>query len=65
MVEKNTEIRQSFKDAGIKHWQVADEMHISEATMVRKLRRELSEEEKTRVLQVVEQLKAKRVKEIV
>ena len=59
MVKKNAEIRQVLKKKGIKHWQVADAMGISEATMVRRLRKELPEEEKARILQIIEQLRSR------
>ena len=49
----NLEIRQAIKDAGLTQWEVADLMGYSEATIVRKLRKELSQEEKTNMLQVI------------
>lgn len=58
MCEKNPEIRRALKEAGVKHWQAAYAMGISEATMVRRLRRELPEEEKARILAVIKQLKS-------
>lgn len=57
MRKKNAEIRQALKEARVKQWEVASVLGISEATMVRRLRRELPEKEKARILQVIEQLK--------
>lgn len=57
MNKKNSEIRQVLKEARVRQWEVADALNISEATIVRKLRRELPEEEKARILQVINQLK--------
>lgn len=65
MYEKNKDIRLAFKEAGLKHWQVAYALGISEATMVRRLRQELPKEEKSHILQTVEKLKDQAVKEVV
>lgn len=42
----NQEIRNAIKAAGVKQWMVAKELGISEYTLVRWLRDELSEERK-------------------
>lgn len=42
----NADIRQAAKEAGVSLWELADEMHISEPTLTRMLRHELSEEVK-------------------
>ena len=42
----NEDIRRLIKDECIKQWQLAERLGISESTLVRKLRRELSTEEK-------------------
>ncbi|KJS18544.1 MAG: hypothetical protein VR69_00150 [Peptococcaceae bacterium BRH_c4b] len=57
MFKENLEIRQKLREAGKKQWELADALNISEATIVRKLRKELPEEEKTRIIAVIEQLK--------
>lgn len=44
----NTDIRKYAKTHGVRLWQIADELGISEITMSRKLRYELSEDEKTK-----------------
>ena len=49
----NYEIRKAIKESGFKHWQVADMLNVSEATFVRKLRRELSIAEKEKILNVI------------
>ena len=38
----NADIRQAAKDAGVSLWELADEMNISEPTLTRMLRHELS-----------------------
>lgn len=49
----NYEIRKAIKERGFKHWQVADMLNVSEATFVRKLRRELSIDEKEKILNAI------------
>lgn len=53
MIRRNEEIRKAVKNAGITLWMVAQSMGISEATMTRKLRNELPEEEKQHILQII------------
>lgn len=58
MVTKaNLEIRQAIKEAGLTQWKVADLMGYSEATILRKLRKELSQEEKAQILKIIKQNK--------
>lgn len=49
----NYELRKAIKESGFKHWQVADMLNVSEATFVRKLRRELSIAEKEKILNAI------------
>ena len=51
------EIRQAIKEAKLTQWKVADLMGYSEATIVRKLRKELPQEEKTKILEIIKQNK--------
>lgn len=53
----NLDLRQAMKEANIKQWQIADLMGYSEATLVRKLRKELPEEEKQVILQAIKNKK--------
>ncbi len=52
----NMDLRQKAKEKGVFFWQVAAEMGISEPTMTRRLRFELSEQEKQRFLSVIDKL---------
>lgn len=52
----NTDIRKYAKTHGVRLWQIADELGISEITMSRKLRYELSEEEKQKILEIINEL---------
>ena len=53
---KNVEIRSAYMQAGIKQWQLAEALGISETHFSRKLRKELPQEEKEKVLAVIEKL---------
>ena len=52
----NTDIRQYAKEHGVKLWQCAAAMGISEPTMTRRLRTELSRAEKNNMFKLIERL---------
>ncbi len=56
----NADVREYAKASGVFLYQVAVEMGISEPTMTRKLRFELSESERKKILDVIDNLKAKK-----
>ena len=58
----NQEIRIAIIKANLKYYEVADKLGILEHNFSRKLRYELSEKEKARVLQVIEELKQEKMK---
>ena len=53
----NLDIRKAIEDSGLKYWQIADNLKITDGNFSRKLRKELSEEEKKRILSVIKHLK--------
>ena len=53
----NEEIRKLIKEDCLKHWKLAERLGISESTMVRKLRKELSTEEKEKIIREIEKYK--------
>ena len=53
---KNVEIRSAYMLAGIKQWQLAEAMGISETHLSRKLRKELPQEEKQNILEIIDRL---------
>ena len=55
---KNAEIKNKLKQAKIFQWQLADKLIISEMSLVRKLRYELSEDEKQKILTAIDELVA-------
>lgn len=52
----NAEIRESTKRAGVCLWQVAAASGINDGNFSRKLRQELPQEEKEKILEVIERL---------
>jgi len=59
----NRDLRKSAKDNGVALWQIADKLNISEPTMTRKLRRELSAAEKAKIMSIIDELSAAKQKE--
>lgn len=53
---ENLEIRKKLKEKNVFQWQVAKSIGISEMTLVRKLREELTEEEKQKILSVIDKI---------
>lgn len=52
----NKEIRERAKAAGVRLWQIADSIGVSDATFSRKLRRELPEKERSHILGIIDDL---------
>ena len=53
---KNKDLKDAFRVAGIRQWEVAEAMGVSEMTLVKWMRVELSEERRQRILTALEQL---------
>ena len=53
---KNQDIRIYLKKKGLCLWQLADKLKISEASMTRKMRKELSKEEKEKIIKVIKEM---------
>lgn len=54
----NVDIRRVAAGNGVRLWQIADALGISDAQFSRKLRREISAEEKEKVFEIIAQLAA-------
>ncbi len=52
----NFEIRQAMKENRLYNYEVAADLGVSEFTLSRKLRNELGQEEKEKILEVIEKL---------
>ena len=53
---KNKDIRQAAKTAGVKLWQVAEVVGVNDGNFSRKLRHELLEAEKQKILEIIDRL---------
>ena len=56
MTTKNIDIRERAKASGLKLWQIADKLGVTDGTFSKKLRKELSESEKVRVFEIIAEL---------
>ena len=61
MKQANEGIRKRIDDAGLKQWQVAEEVGINHVTMSVWLRTPLTDEQADRVEQAIDALEAKQV----
>lgn len=55
-VKANQEIRETAKRNGVPFWQIADKLGINDGNFSRKLRFELNEDEKNRILSIITEL---------
>ena len=53
----NSEIRTSMKEAHVSYWQIGDVLGLHENTVMRRLRHELSDEERRRFIAAIEEVK--------
>lgn len=54
---KNVDIKTEAMNAGVRLWQIADKLGINDSSLSRKLRKELSSEEKTKIRAIITELK--------
>ena len=52
----NQDIRKAAHSAGVKLWQIAEQLHITDSYFSRKLRHELPDEEKQKIFAIIEEL---------
>lgn len=57
---QNVEIRKAANEAGVFLWEVAEIYGLSDSNFSRKLRRELPTAEKTKILEIIDRLKAEK-----
>ena len=60
---KNFEVKEAIENANLYQWQVANALNISEFTLSRRLRNELTSKEKEKILNAIEKLKKNEFKE--
>ncbi len=56
----NTDIRETAKEKGVRFWEVAKAIGISEPTMTRKMRVELPAAEKEAIFKIIDEISAKK-----
>ena len=57
----NQDIRQAAKSAGVRLWEIADAYGMNDGNFSRKLRKELTAEEKTKIMGIIAKLSEKAV----
>lgn len=55
-MQANKEIRTTAIKSNVRLWQIADEMGIHEVTLIKRLRYELTESDKAKILSIIEKL---------
>lgn len=58
----NLELRTKARRNGVRLWEIADKLGVSEPTITRKLRRELPANEKQRILAIIDEIAAAKKK---
>lgn len=56
----NKEIRDAARDVGVRLWQIADCIGMNDGNFSRKLRRELPDQEKKEILEIIKTLAAEK-----
>ena len=56
----NSDMRSTAKTKGVRLWEIAEFLKVSDPTMTRMLRRELPNKEKQRFLSIIEEIASKR-----
>ncbi len=57
---KNLTIRRAAKENGVHLWQIAERVGLTDSNFSRKLRRELPNEERERILQMIDEMAAEK-----
>lgn len=57
MAQRNQDIKQEAKTAGVRLWQIAERLGLTDGNFSRKLRHELPTEEKARIMAIIEDLR--------
>lgn len=54
----NVDIRQTAKKSGVKLWQIADSLGIADSNFSKRLHRELPDEEKQKIFEIIREISA-------
>lgn len=55
-METNQDIRQAAKDTGVKLWKIADRLNLNDGNFSRKLRKELTPDQKQTIFTIINEL---------
>lgn len=55
---QNQDIRNEIKRAGLKLWQIADKLSLTDGNFSRKLRKEMPQEQKDHIRNIIAELRA-------
>ena len=53
---KNCDIREKANEKGVRLWQIAAQLNINDGNFSRKLRKELTNEEKAKIFEIIDRL---------
>lgn len=56
----NLEIRETAKASGVMLWEIAEKYGVSDSNFSRKMRRELPEQEKTKIFAIIQDIAEKK-----
>ena len=60
MAGTNKEIKEAARKAGVYHYEIAERLNIQDSAFSRKLRRELPDQEKMEILEIIKTLAAEK-----
>lgn len=60
-MEANAEIRSAAKNAGVRLWEIAEQLGMNDGNFSRKLRRELPVQERDKILEIINKLALERM----
>lgn len=60
MAGTNKEIKEAARKAGVYHYEIAERLNIQDSAFSRKLRRELPDQEKKKILEIIKTLAAEK-----
>ncbi len=60
---RNKEIREALKKSGVRYWELADRLGMSQCWFSVKLRKEFTSEEKEKMLSVIQEIAEEKQKE--
>ena len=53
---QNLDVRNMISDSSLKYWEIAEKLGITDSTFSRKLRKEFSEKEKNKIIEIINEI---------